>query len=505
LKVTTKSRDDHQVELTLTLDSKELERAKRRIARAYAKRMRISGFRPGKAPYEVVARKVGEEALEQEALEALLDEYYPKALEEADIDPYGPGTLEEIVSTDPPEFRLLVPLQADVDLGDYRSVRVPYEPPEVSDEDVDTALNTYRSMFAVLEPVDRPAEVGDVVYVNVEAYEEGQEDGEPLFADQNHPLLIEEEPHEYEWPYPGFPEAFLGAKAGDTKTLVYTYPEDDGNEDLRGKTVVFKAEVTEVKGRALPELDDDFAKQLGDFETMDEVRDVVREEMLQQQRAAYDAEYLEQVLDAILAQATLKYPPQMVDEEVENLLDEHKHRAEQTGQTWEEYLDDLNMDEEELRANLREEAEDIARRRLVLSTIAEQENLEVDENQVVEQTRQNLAQMLAFMDRKEARRLARDRKFVQDVLLATTMDALLTQAEEFVIALGKGELDEQAEAEDAEEEKLTDDAVAQAVEAAEAQAEAEAEAETEPATEAEAAEEEPASASTSEDSEDRGE
>ena len=501
MKVTTEFRDDHQAELTLTLDSKELERAKRRIARAYAKRIKIPGFRPGKAPYEVIARKVGEEALEQEAIEALLDEYYPQALEEANIEPYGPGSLEEIVSTDPPEFRLLVPLKAEVDLGDYRSVRVPYEPPEVSDEDIDAALNSYRSMFAVLEPVDRPAEVGDVVYVNVEAYEEGQEDGEPLFADQNHPLLVEEEPHEHEWPYPGFPEAFLGAKAGDTKTLVYTYPEDDENEDLRGKTVVFKAEVTEVKGRALPELDDDFAKQLGDFETIDEVRDAVREEMGKQQRAAYDAEYLEKVLDAILAQATLKYPPQMVDEEVKNLLDEHKQRAEQTGQTWESYLDALGVSEEELKESLREEAEDIARRRLVLSTIAEQENLEVDENQVLEQTRQNIAQMLAYMDRKEARRLARDRKFVQDVLLATTMDTLLTQAQEFVIALGKGELDEQAEAEDADEEKLTDDAAAQAVEAAEAQAEAEAEAEaeTETATEAEAAEEEPASASEASD------
>ncbi len=478
MKVTTEFRDDHQVQLTLELDSQELERAKRRVAREYARRIKIPGFRPGKAPYEVVARKVGEHVIEQEAIDALLDEYYPKALEEADIKPYGPGTLEKIVSTDPPVFQLLVPLAVDVDLGDYRSIRIPYEPPAVDEKEVDDVLDSYRQMFAVLEPVDRAAEVGDVVYVNVEAYEEGKEEGEPLFADQNHPLLIEKEPHDGEWPYPGFPESFLGAKAGDEKTLVYTYPEDDDDEELRGKTVVIKAEVTQVKGRSLPELDDDFAKQLGDFESIEKVREILREDLAQRKQAAYDAEYLDKMLDAILEQATLKYPPQVVDEEVESRLNEHRQKAESRGQSWEEYLEANGTDEESLKAEIRAEVEPIVRRRLVLSAVADQEQLEVDENQVLEEARQNLTQMLAYMDRKEARRLAKDRRFVQDIIAATAMDALTMKAQEFLIALGKGELDEAEEAEEAEE------ASEEASEAAESETPAE-EAASETAPEAE--------------------
>ncbi len=475
MKVTVEPRDDHQVNLTLELDAQELERAKRRVAREYARRIKIPGFRPGKAPYEVVVRKVGEATIQQEAIEALLDEYYPKALEEADIKPYGPGSLEEIVSTDPPVFKLLVPLAVDIDLGDYRSVRLPYEPPQVEDEEVDQVLDSYRQMFATLEPVDRPAEVGDVVYVNVEAYEEGNEDGEPLFADMNHPLLIEKEPREGEWPYPGFPEAFEGAQVGDTKTLVYTYPEDADDEDLRGKTVVFKAEVTEIKARSVPELDDEFVKNLGDeIESAEQLRELVRADLQQRKQAAYDNEYLEKMLDAIIEQATLKYPPQVVDDEVNARMDEYKQEAERRGQTWEEYLQARGVDEETLAAEVREEVEPYVRRRLVLSAIAEEENLEIDEKEVLETARQNLVQMLAYVDRKEARRLARDRRFVQDVISSTAMDALIDKAVEFVIALGKGELDE-AEADETAEAEAKEEAAAGAEAVPEAEAEAAAE------------------------------
>ncbi len=458
MKVTTELRDDHQVNLTLELDAQELERAKRRVAREYARRVKIPGFRPGKAPYEVVARKVGEATIQQEAIEALLDEYYPKALEEADIKPYDAGALEEVVSTDPPVFKLVVPLAIDVDLGDYRSVRLPYEPPEVDDEEVDQVLDSYRQMFATLEPVDRPAEVGDVVYVNVEAYEEGKEDGEPLFADQNHPLLIEKEPREGEWPYPGFPEAFEGAQVGDTKTLVYTYPQDADDEDLRGKTVVFKAEVTEIKARSVPELDDEFVKNLGDeIESAEQLREMVRADLQQRKQAAYDAEYLEKMLDEIIAQATLKYPPQVVDDEVNVRMDEYKEEAERRGQTWKEYLKARGVDEETLAAEVREEVEPQVRRRLVLSAIADEEELEIDENEVMETARQNLVQMLAYVDRKEARRLARDQRFVQEIIISTARDALIEKAMDFVIALGKGEVEEEeTETEEAAEAESTE-------------------------------------------------
>jgi len=503
LKVTTEIRDDHQALLTLELPTEELERAKRRIAREYSRRMRIPGFRPGKAPYEIIVRKVGEKAIEEEAIDALLDEYYPKALTEAEIKPYAAGKVEEIVSLDPPTFKLLVPLAPDVDLGNYRDIRLPYEPPEVDEEEIENALNAYREMFAVLEPVDRPAEVGDVVYLNVEAYEEGKEDGEPLFVDQNHPVLIEKEPHDGEWPYPGFPEEFAGAKVGDTKTLTYTYPEDHDDEDLRGKTVVIKAEVTEIKARALPELDDEFAQQFGEYETIEQLRDTLREQYGEAKRSKYDAEYLEQVLDKIIEQAEIKYPPQMLEEEIEERLKEYKSQAERQGMSWEAFLEARGTDEEGLREELRADAELAVKRRLVLSAIADDAKLSVDEDTVVEATRNQLGQMLAYMDPKDARRLARDQRFIQDLLQAVALDELMLKAQQYAIALAKGELGEaeeegeaeEAEAEESKAEAPAEEAAAEAEEAAPEAEEAAAEAEEEAGSE----EEETEAASDGED------
>ncbi len=493
MKVTTEIRDDHQALLTLELPTQALERAKRRIAREYSRRMKIPGFRPGKAPYEIVVRKVGEKTIEGEAIDALLDEYYPQALQEAGIKPYAAGKVEEIVSLDPPTFKLLVPLAPDVELGNYREIRLPYEPPEVDEKDIENALNAYREMFAVLEPVERPAEVGDVVYVNVEAYEAGQEEGEPLFVDQNHPVLIEKEPHDGEWPYPGFPEEFVGAQVGDTKTLTYTYPEDDDDEDLRGKTVVVKAEVTEIKARALPELNDEFAQQFGEYETIDQLRDALRAQYGEAQRSKYDNEYLEKALDAIIAQAEIKYPPQMLEEEIEERLKEYQRQAERQGMTWEAFLEARGTDEDALREELRAEAELAVKRRLVLSAIADDAQLSVDEDAVIEATRQQLGQMLAYMDPKDARRLARDQRFVQDMLQAVALDELMSKAQQYVIALAKGELEAaeteaEAAAEETAEAAAADEAAAETAAApADAAAESETASADEPAAPAEAA------------------
>jgi len=160
----------------------------------------------------MVVRRVGEAAIVEEAIDSLLQDLYPKAIEQAEIQPFRAGELQNVdLEGEKPRFEILVPLEPRAKLpDDYRSLRLPYEEPEVTEEEVEDVLQSFLNMFATLEPVDRPAEVGDAVYVDVEAYEEGKEEGEPLFADQNHPLLIEKEPHDGEWPFPGFPENFVG-------------------------------------------------------------------------------------------------------------------------------------------------------------------------------------------------------------------------------------------------------------------------------------------------------
>jgi len=452
LKVTTEHRDDHQVKLTLVLDTQDLERAKRRVAREYARRLKFPGFRPGKAPYELVVRRVGEDTIQDDAIEQLLGEYYPKALEEAGIEPFAPGKLEQVVSTDPPTFELLVPLKPEVDLGDYRSLRLPFEPPTVDEEMIDQVVESYRQMFAVVEPVDRPAEVGDIVYVNVRAYEKGQEDGEPLLAEPNHPVLIEENDDENEWLFPGFARAFLGLKAGDTKVLEHTFGEDEEDDTLRGKTVVVKAEVAEVKARKLPELDDEFVRQLG-VESAEEFRQQIRKQLEAEALDQYEADYYEQAMERLMEQATLHYPPQMVDEELEDLLEDAHEEAERRGMTWEAYLAEQEVDEEGLKTRLREQAENIVRRRLILGKIAEVEDVRVEPEHLNQRVQANLMNILAPMDKKAAKRLTKDREFLNRVIRATWEDELLQAAIDRVIAIAKGEVEPEEEKNETEAEE----------------------------------------------------
>ena len=169
MKIDTQPLEDHQVKLTVEVENEKLSEAKIRAARQLAKKVKIPGFRPGKAPYQVVVRQIGDAAILEEAMELLIDDIYPKVIEEADIHPYGPGKLEQIVSTEPPTFEFVIPLEAKVVLGDFRSIRRPYELKEIPEQDVENVLDDLRERQAVIEPVDRPAQPGDLVDVRLSA------------------------------------------------------------------------------------------------------------------------------------------------------------------------------------------------------------------------------------------------------------------------------------------------------------------------------------------------
>ncbi len=168
--------EDHQVKIKVIVDDDVFEGSKRKAARKIAKRTRIPGFRPGKAPYAVIARQVGEGAIIEEAVDIVVNDIYPKVVDEAEIEPFGPGTLEEISNLEPLELEFLIPLQAEVELGDYQSIRIDYEPKEIGDEDIDQVINNLRERQAIIEPVERAAEESDQVYIILEAMPTGEDD-----------------------------------------------------------------------------------------------------------------------------------------------------------------------------------------------------------------------------------------------------------------------------------------------------------------------------------------
>jgi trigger factor len=408
LKIETQFLDDHQARLVVELEPEKLDEAKRRAARAIAKKTKIPGFRPGKAPYHIIERFAGEEAIFEDALEIIVQEIYPKAIDEVGIEPYGPGKLENIPSRDPLTFEFVIPLRAKVELSNYRELRLPYEPPVTSDEDADRILESMASQQAVLEPVERPAQEGDLVHIRINAERLNPTEDLPaeLIREMSAPIVIEpagsRDPEEY--PFPGFSQELVNMKEGDEKTVTYTYLEDSRFEPLRGTEAEFKLKVESIKSRQLPELSDEFATTQGDFESLEEMRAEIRTRLQERATGEYDQEYTDRILDQIVEASTIKFPPQMVEDEIDSLIHDLGHRLERQNMDIETYLKTRDMDMPALREELREPAENRLKRLLVLFEIGKLEDIQVESSEVQQETIQTLSRMYDSMPEAQANR-----------------------------------------------------------------------------------------------------
>jgi trigger factor len=262
LKIETQPRDDHQVTLTVELEPEQLEGAKHRAARRISERKSIPGFRPGKAPYEVVVRSFGEGVIVEEAVDLLLDEVYPKALEQAKLEPGASGSLEKVENLDKkPKFIFTVPLASSVELGNYRSIRLPYEWKEPGEDKVEESIEELRQMYAKTETVDRPIQKGDFVMIDLKGVNAKSAEGEaPLMDRPGLPIFVRPVEKAEEFPFPGFSNELVGLGANESKSFSHRFKKDVKDENLQGKTVEFNVTVKMVRGSTLPELNDDFAR-----------------------------------------------------------------------------------------------------------------------------------------------------------------------------------------------------------------------------------------------------
>ncbi len=451
MKIETQPTENHQVTLTIEVEPEEFERAKRRAARSIARKTKIPGFRPGKAPYEVIVRHVGEAVVLEQAIDSLADELYPQALDEAGIDPGAPGTLEEITTFDPLTLVFTVPLKPQVTLGDYKSLRLPYEYEGVSDEAVDEFIEMLRQRQAVVTTVERPAEEGDLVHITLNAERLDAAEGEDaaLLTDRHIPVLIEPEDADddddmEEWPFPGFSRLLLGMSAGEEKEVEHQFEEDSPFEAFQGARVRFRIQVEKVTKRELPEVDDEFAQSMGDFETAEEFRAEVRRMMDESERAEYEHEYANTALDALVEQSEIKFPPETLERELEDLRRDFERRLESQGLTLESYLQVNEQSEEEFEQELRDIAEKRVRRSLVLYELAQAEDVQASEQEVQEGTMQMLDSLASRMPEKEFRKLLKSRHTINDLVSSVMMDVVAekTTRRLSLIAQGKGEEEE---------------------------------------------------------------
>jgi trigger factor len=393
--VTTTPREDHQLDLTIELGPERTEQALQRAARIVSKKAKIPGFRPGKAPFATVVRMYGKPALLGEIVDDLGQEVYTEVLDQKTIEPYGQAALEDVELDPTIKFKLIVPLRPTVDLGDYSDLRVEAPVVEVGDADVDALLEQARNARAAHEVVERPAELGDLVKVDIV----GTVGENTIMDNQDWELTLRGESG---W-LPGFDEAFVGLAAGDEKEFDITYPEDSLSK-YKGQTAHFKVNVKEVRAKLTPELDDEFAQSLGEYATMAEYREKKLAEIKEQRETEAQNKLTDDAVEALIERATLAYPPSAVHETIHDMLHDMEQRMRNIGYTLEDSLRLQGKTIEQYEQELEPSAERRVKAQLVLAELFRREGLEVTDAEVEAE----LDRMASQAEKEETRNAIRD-------------------------------------------------------------------------------------------------
>jgi len=437
--------EDHQVKLTVQLEPSKLEEAKHRAARHISQHKKIAGFRPGKAPYPIVLRNFGEEAILDEALDLLVKEIYPKVIEEAKIKPYGPGSLENMSKLDPPTFEFIVPLEPEVILGDYKKTRIPYKLKAITKKDINKVLEDLRERQVVLEPSDQPAKEGDQVYIKLSITRLKPAEGElpGLVNDRRMPVIISAENTENknEWPYSGFSQELIGLSSGAEKSFHYTYPENSDFKELRGKETEVHVLVEEIKKRKLPELSDEFAQSVGEqYENMPALMDDIRKSLEKQAKEEYENNYNDKIMKELLKDTEIKYPPQMLEREIDIYLDQLKNRLAQQKMDMDTYMKMRKMDAEALRKEIKPQAVERLQRTLVLLEISKAENIHVENAELESESMRTLDELGRMIPADKARKTLTN-EFVRGMIGNIGADLLVKHTWEYLQAVARGEIE----------------------------------------------------------------
>jgi trigger factor len=372
VKVTNEKIENSQAFLTVEMEPAELEESLDSSYRRLVKKARIPGFRKGKAPRHIFERYVSRESLLEEALNDLVPQAYEKAIKEQNIEAYAQAQIE-ITQTEPVVFKAVVPLRPTVKLGDYHSIQDEQVAVEVTESQVNDVLEQLRHQRAIWEPVERPVEFNDLVVLDVEGSVEDKS-----FINQKgvqYQVLSDRTT-----PLPGFAEQLTGMKSNEEKEFRLQIPSDYTDKELAGKEALFKVKTTEIKKEILPELNDEFAKEIdASFENLDTLHQRATSDLKQRVEEQAKADFEERVVDAVVNLSEAEFPPVLVESEIHRMIDQSFQGS---SQTLEDYLKNINKTEEELHEELRPLATRRITRSLVLGKVAEEEKIEVNDSEI---------------------------------------------------------------------------------------------------------------------------
>ena len=380
--------ENNQGVLTIEVEQDQVQDAVDLAFKKVVKQVNLPGFRKGKVPRKIFESRFGVESLYQDALEILFPNVYGQAVQETGIDPVDRPevNVEKMDKDENWVIKATVTVKPEVQLGEYKGLSI--EPKEftVAEEDVESELKKMQERVAQLQVVeDATIENGDFAIIDFEgfvdgvAFEGGKGDNYSLEVGSN--TFI-----------PGFEEQLIGTKQGEEKEIQVTFPEDYHSKDLAGKVATFKVKVNEVKRKNLPAIDDEFVKDVSEFETLEELKADIKNKL--EQKAEEDKEnYVRQaIIEKVAANATIDIPEIMIEHEVDHMVRDFEQRLSYQGINLDLYYQFTGLDEEKLRAQMKEDAGNRVRNSLTLEAIAKAENVEPSQEDIEEEFN-NLAEM----------------------------------------------------------------------------------------------------------------
>ena len=376
MKVTSvEKKEKSTVELTIQVEADAFEAAVQKAYEKERKNIGVPGFRKGKAPRKIIEGMYGTGVFYEEAINQVYPGAYAQAVEEQKLDDVGYPKIEIVeVGKDGLTFKALVSVRPEVKLGAYKGLTASKDVAKVTDKDVDEELKPYIDRATRLVSVDRAAQNGDTVVIDFEGFDNGEAfDGG---KGENYDLKLGAGMF-----VPGFEEQLVGAKAGEEKDLDITFPEDY-HPGLAGKAVVFHVKVKEVKEPQAPVVDDEFAKDVSEFETMDAFRKSLAEKIADRRSKQADADFENQVLEQLIENMECEIPDGMVDVQLDRLMEDYAMRLQSQGISMEDYQKMMGVNGDIVRESARPSALRQVQMQLALTAVADAENIEVTDEEV---------------------------------------------------------------------------------------------------------------------------
>lgn len=424
MKATLISKENNRAKFTMDFTAEEFEAA---VVKAYQDskdKFNIDGFRKGKAPRSIIEKHFGDGVFFEDAINNLFQTAYPEALNELDLEVIDSpqADFSEIGKGKPLTVTIDVAVYPVVEVKDYKGIEVEQVDPEVTEEDVDRDIEAMRKRNSRMVVADRPVENGDTVildyagFVGDEQFQGGTAENQELKIGSG--MFI-----------PGFEEQLIGVKAGESKDVVVTFPEEYQAKELAGKEATFKCTVHEVKFEELPELDDEFAKDVSEFDTLDELRDDARARILESVKLQCENEAKDKVIAQVYENNKIEAPATMVADEMDRMIQELEQQMRYQGLNIQQYLQFTGSTLDDFRNEIKPEAEKRVATRIVLRSIGDVENVEVTDEDLDKEL-QRMSEAYNTDPENIKKMLGEENLafFRKDIALTKVMDMLYNEA-----------------------------------------------------------------------------